>query len=52
MKIASLPNKEELCDSIRNLLDYISKMNNFPPIIKWSDIEDTIENDFLNTKFR
>ena len=52
LKISSLNNKEELSDSIKNLLDYICKMNNFPPVIRWKDIEDTIESDFLNTKFR
>ncbi len=43
--------KEELAKMIVMLIEYIVKMNNYLPTIKWSDIEFTVENDFLKTKF-
>lgn len=43
--------KEDLAKMIVTLMEYIVKMNNYLPTIKWSDIEFTVENDFLKTKF-
>lgn len=47
----TVENKEELSEMVIVLVEYITKMNNFMTSIKWSDIEYTIESDFLKTKF-
>lgn len=51
LMMRTVESKDELCESIKTLNEYICKLNNFGPSINWVDIEDTIENDFLNMKF-
>lgn len=51
LMMRTVETKDELSNSIKMLIEYICKLNNFGPNINWFDIEDTIENDFLNMKF-
>ena len=48
---ASVNNLDDLCEQIIVLIQYIVKMNNFLPNIRWADIETTVESDFLKIKF-